>query len=53
MILWRDARRTLYARLVAEQRHDMPRAGTFDDFVQTCQRADVDHSFFCSFVSSS
>ena len=43
MILRRDAGRPLEAGLVADQRHDMARAGVLDRFVQARKRADVNH----------
>jgi hypothetical protein len=43
MVLRRDALRPQHRRLVADQRHDVARTGTFDGFMKTGQRADVDH----------
>src|SRR5271155_2583839 len=46
MMLRRYARRPLQARLIADQRHDMARAGIIDSLLQARKRADVDHGFF-------
>ena len=43
MIFRRDAGRPLDAGFVAEQRHDMARAGVVDGFMQARERADVNH----------
>ena len=43
MIFRRDAARPVDADFVAEQRHDVARAGVLDGFVQARQRADVNH----------
>ena len=43
MIFRRDAVWTHHIGFVADQRHDMARAGIFDDFMQARERADVNH----------
>ena len=43
MVLRRDGMRTHHIAFVADQRHDMARAGVFDGFVQARERADVNH----------
>src|SRR3974390_300861 len=43
MVFRRDAGRPCHARFVADQRHDMARAGLFYGLFKSCERANVNH----------